>query len=287
MPVPERTLVGNPVFPISLGCMGLTYHGTMAPEVGVSIIHAALDGGINVLDTADIYGTYGNPGMSERRVREALDSWSGDRDQITVLTKGGNRREADDTITQHGDRAYLRAACEASLRALGVDQIDLYLLHRPDADVPFEDTVATLAELRDEGKVREVGLSNAGRAHIATASAVFPVAAVEVQFSPVERAGDELALYCGQSNIPFLSWSPLGGAGRVAELPTLVPSLAEIATQRGVTAYQVALAWHLAFSPTVIPVVGCMSVADVEQAIAAAGIELSADEVASISTNSR
>ena len=267
---------------IALGCMGLSYHGVLDDDYGVKVIKEALDRGVTLIDTADVYGPYGAPGTSERLVNRALGGWLRDTRHIIVATKGGHIRNRDDSISRVGRPEYLKRACEASLRALNVQTIDLYQLHGPDKEVPFADSVGALAELQKEGKIRDIGLSNVGRAHIEIARELVEVVSVQNRFSPLDRSSARVMEYCGQHGIAFLCWGPLAGL-RAEELPRLVPELGVVGSARGATAYQVALAWEMALAPGVIPVVGAMSRTDIARAMEACDLDLSTTELTLIS----
>jgi aryl-alcohol dehydrogenase-like predicted oxidoreductase len=267
---------------IALGCMGLSYHGVLDDDYGAGVIQEALDRGVTVIDTADVYGPYGAPGTSERLVSRALGGWPRDSRHIVVATKGGHIRNRDDSIRRDGRPEYLKRACEASLRALNVQTIDLYQLHGPDKEVPFVDSVGALAELQQEGKIRDIGLSNVGRAHIEIARELVEVVSVQNRFSPLDRSAGRVVQYCSQLGIAFLCWGPLAGP-RAQDLPRLVPELGVVGSAHGATAYQVALAWEIALAPGVIPVVGAMSRTDIAHAVEACDLILSATELALIS----
>jgi aryl-alcohol dehydrogenase-like predicted oxidoreductase len=183
--VQQRVLAGRSVGAIGLGAMPLSVEGRPDRERAVRTVHAALDAGVTLIDTADAYClTSDEVGHNERLVAEALASWGGDRDAVLVATKGGHTRPPDDSWGLDGSPAYLKAACEASLKALGVEAIGLYQYHRPDPAVPYEESVGALEELRQEGKVQLVGISNADPEQIRLAASITPLAAVQNELSP-------------------------------------------------------------------------------------------------------
>ena len=222
----------------------------------VAVIHAALDAGATLLDTADAYGFgEGDTGHNERLVTRALATWSGDRSRVTVATKGGIRRPKGAWLPD-GRAKHLREACEASRRALEVDTIDLYQLHVVDPRVPIETSLGQLAVLQEQGKVRDVGLCNVTVNQIRSAQAILPIASVQVSFSPVddENLRNGVAEYCRENDIRLIAYRPLGGEranrlGRDAEL-------SRVAAKYGVTGAEVALAWLRSFGNYVVPIPG-------------------------------
>ncbi|WP_375397942.1 aldo/keto reductase [uncultured Sphingomonas sp.] len=247
-------------------------------ERAIATICAALDAGATVFDTADCYGpSPAEAHHNEALLAEAIARWGGPRDAILLATKSGNVRTSGGWA-RDGRPEHIRAACERSLRALGVSRIDLYQLHGPDAAVPFADQVGALARLREEGKVGAVGLSNVGRRQLAEARAIVPIASVQNRYSIWAREAEGLLSYCTAEDIAFLAWSPLGGAGHVASLPVLDG----IATARGVSVQQVALAWLLARSPVMIPIVGATRPETARDSLAAVALRLTAEEKAAI-----
>lgn len=237
--------------------MPLSVEGRPDRGRAIATVHAALDCGVTLIDTADAYSLGGDDtGHNERLVGEAVRSWPGGAEAVVIATKGGHFRTADGAWHVNGHPDYLRAACEASLAALGVDVIDLYQFHRPDPAVPFEESVGALAELRAAGKIRLAGLSNVTVAQIDEASTIVPIASVQNEFSPAFRSSrDELA-HCDALGIAFLAWSPLGGMRAAAAMADRHVAFAKVATRHGVSPQQVALAWELAQAPCVIPIPG-------------------------------
>ncbi len=280
----QRSVAGRPVSAIGLGGMPLSLPGGGGRprpdrQQAVLTVHAALDAGVTLIDTADAYCLgHDEVGHNERLIAAALASWPG-RADVLVATKGGHIRPPDDSWALDGSPAHLRAACEASLRALGVEAVGLYQLHRPDPRVPWAESVGALEQLRTEGKIQAVGVSNADRAQIRAAAAITPLAAVQNQLSPAFRASlPELAL-CTELGIAFLPWSPLGGMGAAAGLGAEHAAFGEIARERGVSPQQVALAWLLALSPVCVPIPGASRPESVQDSAAAAGLELSESEL--------
>ena len=265
------------LFRIGLGTMPMSVPRRPDEAGAIRTIHAAIDAGVNLLDTADAYSDGPDDmGRGERLIAKALDGHPR-RDEVIVATKGGHTRSrGEGDWGLDGSRGYLRRACEASLRALGTDCIDLYQFHRPDPAVPFAEAVGALAELREEGKIRHAGLSNVTVAQLEEAEAIVPIAAVQNQLSleftsPLENG--EVAA-CAERGIPFLAWTPLGG---IPKAPG--SAVAEAARDRGVSPQRVALAWLLSLSPAVVPIPGSRRPATIEDSIQAVALELAPEEL--------
>ena len=280
---PTRILGDTEVFPIGLGEMPLSLKGRPDEDRAIRTIHAALDAGVNLIDTADAYAfddTDINHG--ERLVAKAL---KGRRDGVIVATKGGHLRDGQ-AWPIDGRPEHIRAACEASLRALETDRIDLYQFHRPDPHVPYAESIGAFRELQDEGKVRWVGISNANVEQIEEALGIADIVSVQNQLaldftSPVTKGEVEL---CTERGLAFLPWSPLGGIGKAggAEGHDAVTVAAEA---HGVSPQQVVLAWLLSLGPTVIPIPGSSRPETITDSAHAAELALSGDEVRAISAS--
>jgi len=278
--MPTRRLGGLRVSAIGLGEMPMSLAGRPDEAQSIRTIHAALDAGVTLIDTADAYCIDETEvGHGERLVAKALAAWPGDCDRVVVATKGGHTREGGEWNLD-GRPEQLRQACEASLRALGVGAIGLYQFHRPDPKVPFAESVGTMAELKDAGKVRLVGLSNVSVDQIRQARQLVQVASVQNEFSPRFRRSEGELAFCAAEGIAFLPWSPLGGIGRGRELGGRHRAFGEVAEAHGVSAQQVALAWQLAKAPAVIPIPGSSRPETITDSAAAAGLRLSDDELA-------
>jgi aryl-alcohol dehydrogenase-like predicted oxidoreductase len=278
--MPTRRLGGLQVSAIGLGEMPLSLAGRPDEAQAVRTIHAALDAGVTLIDTADAYcRDQSDFGHGERLVAKALAAWSGDRDRVLVATKGGHTRPGG-SWDLAGRPEYLRQACEASLERLGVEAIGLYQFHRPDPTVPFTESVGALAELRAAGKVRLVGLSNVSVDQIRQARELVEVASVQNEFSPRFRRSEGELAWCAANRIAFLPWSPLGGIGRGRDLGGRHRAFAEVAEGHGVSPQQVALAWELAKAPVVIPIPGSSRPETILDSAAAASLRLTADELA-------
>lgn len=257
------------------------------PPAGQAIraIHAALDAGATLIDTADVYCLDDSEiGHNERLIARALHEWTGDRDTIIVATKGGMTRPGG-TWGRDGRPAHLRAACERSLGALGVEQIHLYQLHAPDPAVPFEESVGVLARLRAEGKTRWVGLSNVTVAQIESARQIVPITSVQNRLNPFfpESRRDGVITACAQHELGLLAYSPTGGGRLNRKLP-MHPVVAAVARRRKASPHAVVIAWVLSQGPTVIAIPSSRSPEHAADAASAADLELSPEDLAEISS---
>jgi aryl-alcohol dehydrogenase-like predicted oxidoreductase len=278
--MPTRRLGGLQVSAIGLGEMPLSLAGRPDEAQAVRTVHAALDAGVTLIDTADSYcRDQSDFGHGEELVARALAAWPGDRDRVLVATKGGHTRPGG-AWDLDGRPEYLRQACEASLKRLGVEAIGLYQFHRPDPKVPFIESVGAMAELRAAGKIRLVGLSNVSIDQIGQARELVEVASVQNEFSPRFRRSEGELAWCAANRIAFLPWSPLGGIGRGRDLGGRHRAFAEVADARGVSPQQVALAWELAKGPVVIPIPGSSRPETILDSVAAMTLRLSNDELA-------
>jgi aryl-alcohol dehydrogenase-like predicted oxidoreductase len=268
---------------IGLGGMPMSIEGRPDEERSIRTIHAALDAGLTLIDTADAYHLQaGETGHNERLIAKALASYGGDTSAVLVATKGGHIRPGDGSWTLDGSPAHLREAAEASLKALGVDSIGLYQFHRPDPKVPYEESVGAVKELLDTGKIRLAGISNASVEQIDIARRILGegnLASVQNQFSPSFRSSEPELRHCAAHGIAFLPFSPLGGISRAGQLGQRHGAFQEVATARGVSPQQVALAWMLAKAPVVIPIPGASRPESVIDSAAAADLVLSGAEL--------
>lgn len=277
----QRRLADRTVGAIGLGAMPLSVDNRPDQAQAFRTVHAALDAGVTLLDTADAYCRGADEvGHNERLVAAALRAYGGDTSDVLVATKGGHTRPKGDSWGLDGSPEHLRRACEASLRALGVEAIGLYQYHRPDPAVPYAESLGALEELRQEGKIRLVGISNADPGQIELAMRTTVLAAVQNEYSPAFRSSRRELDLCARHGIAFLPWSPLGGAGRASGLGQQHAAFGEVARERGVSAQQVCLAWELAQDPVVIPIPGASRPASIEDSAAAADLQLTAEELA-------
>ena len=276
-----RRIGDRDVSAIGLGAMPLTMDQRPTEEDAIATVHAALDAGVTLIDTADAY-TWAErgPGANEEVVAKALASYGGSTDHVLVATKGGHTRDGADWGLD-GRPEYLRRACEASLRRLGVEAIGLYQHHRPDPDVPYEETMGGLKDLYDAGLIQRAGISNADPDQIRLAQKVLGDALVSVQnqFSPRFRSSEPEIGVCEDLGLAFLPWSPLGGIAKAKDLGSSYAVFNEVADDRGVSPQQICLAWELALSPCVVPIPGASRPASIQSSAEAVDITLSDDEM--------
>ncbi|MGX1973712.1 aldo/keto reductase [Streptomyces kronopolitis] len=301
--IPTRHLGGLAVSAQGLGCMGMSHgYGESDDAQSIATIHRALDLGVTLLDTSDFYGA----GHNEELIGRAV---AGRRDEVVLATKFGFANRLGEPTAIRGDAAYVRAACEASLRRLGVDHIDLYYQHRVDPQVPIEETVGAMAELVAAGKVRHLGLSEAGAATVRRAHAVHPIAALQSEWSLWTRDLEkEIAPVCRELGIGLVPFSPLGRGfltgrytsvkglpesdlrrsqprfadGNLEQNLAIVEKLDEIAAEKGVCAGQLALAWVQHRGDDVVPIPGTRRQKYLEENLGALALELTAEELAAI-----
>jgi len=244
---------------IGLGGMPMSVEGRPDERRSVATVHAALDAGITFFDVADAYHVHADEvGHNESLVAGAIASYGGDTSRVLVATKGGHLRPGDGSWTLDGSPEYLKRACDASLKRLGVEAIGLYQFHRPDPKVPFADSVGALRDLLDAGKIRMAGVSNVDPARIGQANEILGgrLASVQNEFSPAFRSSEPELELCTELGIAFLPWSPFGGIAHAGALGSRFAAFTEVGRARGVSPYQVCLAWMLARSPVLIPIPG-------------------------------
>ena len=255
---------------LGFGAMRITGEGIWGPppdrEAAKAVLRRAVELGVNFIDTSDAYG----PNVSEELIAEALHPYPGG---LVIATKGGLTRSGPGQWHRDGRPEHLREACEGSLRRLRVERIDVYQLHAVDRSVPLEESVAALAALRDEGKVAHVGLSNVGLDQLARARRIVPVVSVQNRYSVADRGSEPVVDLCEREGLAFLPWFPLGAGRLQAGGP-----IDRIAQAHEATPFQVALAWLLARSHTMLPIPGTSSIEHLEENVAAASLRLSEDE---------
>src|SRR5246127_5555238 len=260
---------------LGFGAMRLTGEGIWGPpkdrKAAVAVLRRAVELEVNFIDTADSYG----PNVSEELIAEALFPYP---EGLVIATKGGWDRPGPDQWTHDASPEHLRKAVEGSLKRLRLDRIDVYQLHAPDPVVSFGASVETLAELRNEGKIRLVALSNVTREHIERAIKIVPIASVQNRYSFADREWDYVVDYCEQNRIVFIPWFPLG-AGKVAGAV-----LNEVAQAHRATPKQIALAWLLQRSPMMLPIPGTSSIEHLEENVAAAFVRLDEEEYARLAS---
>jgi pyridoxine 4-dehydrogenase len=254
---------------LGFGARRLTGEGIWGPpkdrKAALAVLRKAVELGVNFVDTADSYG----PHVSEELIAEALFPYP---KELVIATKGGWNRPGPNQWTHDATPAHLREAVEGSLKRLRLDRIDVYQLHTPDPAVSFDVSVQTLAQLRDQGKIRLVALSNVTREHIERARKIVPVASVQNRYSFADREWDYVLDFCENRGIAFIPWFPLG-AGKVAG-----DVLNEIAQKQHASPKQVALAWLLRRSPIMLPIPGTSSVEHLTENVAAASLQLTPEE---------
>ncbi|MEV4461256.1 aldo/keto reductase [Microbispora sp. NPDC049633] len=267
---------------IGLGGMPMSIEGRPDEQRSIATIHAALDAGVTLIDTADAYHLHADEvGHNELLIAKALASYDGDTSDVLVATKGGHLRPGDGSWTLNGSPDYLKHACDASLKRLGVDAIGLYQFHRPDPRVPYEESVGAIRDLLDAGKIRYAGVSNANPEQIRQANDILGgrLVGVQNQFSPSFRSSEPELELCAELGIAFLPWSPLGGISRAGELGSRFAPFAEVARAHDVSPQQVCLAWMLAKAPVVIPIPGSSRPETILDSVRAADLELSPEEL--------
>jgi aryl-alcohol dehydrogenase-like predicted oxidoreductase len=265
---------------MGFGAMRITGPGIWGepkdPAEARKLLRRAVELGVTLIDTADAYG----PEVSERLIQEALHPYPAG---LVIATKGGLTRPAPERWDRDGRPEHLRRACEASLRRLRLERIDLYQLHALDPRVPLEDSVGELARLQREGKIRHVGVSNFDAAELGRARRILKVVSVQNRYNVGDRHSEDVLKICAGEGIAFLPWAPLAARERqAAEARGPVEALARLARSRGITETQAALAWLLARSPLMLPIPGTSSIAHLEENVAAAGMRLTPEELARI-----
>ena len=257
---------------LGFGAMRITGQGIWGepPDEGQAkaTLRRVVDLGVNFIDTADSYG----PEVSERLIAEALHPYA---DDLVIATKGGLVRPGPGRWEPDGRPEHLREACEGSLRRLRLDQIPLYQFHRPDPRIPLADSLGALVQLKDEGKIRHIGVSNVSAAQLRAAQQVTPVVSVQNRYNAADRQSESMVDLCELEQIAFLPWAPIQQADGN-------PAVTESARRHGASPRQIVLAWLLARSPQMLPIPGTGSPEHAETNVAAAAIELSPDEVAAI-----
>lgn len=279
----QRTIGSRRVSELGYGAMYLSVQGRPPEEQGLAALKEVIDGGVTLIDTADAYCfDLSDTGHNERLIARALRQHGVSQDALLVATKGGHIRP-DGGWDVDGRPEHLREACEASLRALGVEAIDLYQFHRPDPRVPFEDSVGAIAELKRQGKVRMVGLSNVSVAQIDAAQRLVEIVSVQNEFSHWQRRDDHNGVLqaCTERGIAYLPYSPFGGGARAKGLGE-IEAVARVARAQGATPHQVVLAWLLAKSPVIVPIPCSTDPERVRANLGAASLTLSAEELAQV-----
>ncbi len=284
----QRTIGGRQIGAIGLGGMPMSIEGRPDRDRSIATVHAALDAGVTLIDTADAYHRDpGEVGHNEELIAEALSSYGRGVQDVLVATKGGHLRPGDGSWTLNGRPEYLKDAAKASAKRLGVDAIGLYQFHRPDPSVPYAESVGAIRDLLDEGVIAMAGISNASVAQIDEANDVLGgrLVSVQNQFSPAFRSSLAELQHCAEKGIAFLPWSPLGGIANAGELGERHEAFRTVADARGVSPYQVTLAWELALAPVVVPIPGASRPASITDSAGAAELTLTDEEMRSLSAD--
>ena len=260
---------------LGFGSMRITGEGIWGepedPQAARALLRSVMDAGVNLIDTADSYG----PEVAETLIAEALYPYP---DGLVIATKGGFERPGPGRWQAACRPDRLKQCCEASLRRLRLERIDLYQLHTVDSKVPIEDSIGALAELQSEGKIRHVGVSNVSADELERARQIVPVVSVQNRYNLTDRASEEVLRECEREGLGFLPWFPLA----VGDLAKPGGPLDEVASSHGATPAQVALAWLLGTSPVTLPIPGTSSIAHFEENLGAAELELSDAELESL-----
>ena len=258
---------------LGFGAMRITGPGVWRdpPDRGAAkaALLRAVELDVNFIDTADSYG----PEVSENLIAETLHPYP---DDLVIATKGGLVRPGPGRWTPDGRPEHLRTACEGSLRRLRLDQIPLYQFHRPDPKVPVAESIGALAALKDEGKIRHIGVSNFSEPQLREAERITPIVSVQNRYNAADRSSESMVDLCEQEQLTFLPWAPTQEAAHNR-------AVTEVARQHGATLHQIVLAWLLARSPNILPIPGSGSADHIAENVAAAGITLSPDDIAAIS----
>jgi aryl-alcohol dehydrogenase-like predicted oxidoreductase len=260
---------------LGFGAMRITGDGIWGPpddpDGARAVLRRAVELGVHFIDTADSYG----PHVSEELIADALRGDGGYPEGLVIATKGGLERTGPNQWPRNGRPEHLRAACEGSLRRLGLERIDLYQLHAPDPKVPYEESVGAIKELQDEGKVRHIGVSNVSMRELRTARAIVAVVTVQDRYSLADRASQDVLDACERDGLGFIPWYPLAAGALGSD-----GAVHQIARAHGASVFQVAIAWLLRSSPVMLPIPGTKSIEHLEENLAAAGLELSDEELA-------
>lgn len=282
MPVTSRAMTDTDTFllggdlevgRLGFGAMRITGAGIWGEPADPSgcraLLRRIVQDGVNLIDTADSYG----PDVSEQLIAEALRPYP---DNLVIATKGGLERPGPNRWVANCRPDRLRRCCEASLKRLGLERIDLYQLHTVDPKVPIEDSIGALAELQEEGKIRHIGVSNVGLEDLERAQQIVPIVSVQNRYNVVDRASEDVLQECAQQQLAFFPWAPIASGNDIARHG---PAVQESAHRHGATTRQVAVAWLLAHSPVILPIPGTSSISHFEENLEAAQLELEEDEL--------
>lgn len=268
---------------IGLGTQNLSVAGRPDRDTSIATIHAALDAGVTLFDSSDAYTTEEDgQGHNELLVAEAIRTYDGDTSHVILSTKGGLVYRDGGAWIRNGNPEYLKEAAKASLKRIGGDALELYHFHKPDPGHDFGDSMTALRDLLDEGIIKRAGISNVDLDQILLAQEILGgrVSSIENHFSLGQRVQRAEMRYAADKGIAYLLWGPLGGLGGAAGLADRHPTLRTIADERGVSVYQVALAWEIQQSSTVVPIPGAVTPQQARDSAAAAGLALAPEEIA-------
>ena len=289
MTLQTRKIADLNVSLVGLGCMPLSNIKMVDHrEQAIATIHHAIDLGITLLDTANVYSpTWDTVGHNETLVAEAVRSYSGSADisKVVITTKGGITKPAENVAERDGTREGLLKACEASLKRLNTSSIELYQFHRHDPSVTYTEQMLSLKALKDAGMIKRIGLSNAQGPELAVALEILGgpndggVVSIQNEYSPRYRGEQDVLDKCAELGIAFLPWSPLGGAAQAGEVGSRYSDFASVATEVGATAQEVVLAWLLALTPVMIPIPGATKLATVDSIVRSSALKLSSAQV--------
>ena len=278
--MPTRRLGDLEVSAVGMGGMTLTQTVGTDQERAVTAVHAALDAGVTLFDTADAYGPTSELGVNERALVAALRSSPADLDRVVIATKGGHTRSDNATWWIDGSPDHLAAAARDSLVRLGLDALPLYQLHRPDPRVPFADSMGAMRQLVDDGIARRIGVSNVSEEQLEVAITIVGDSLVSVQneYAALARESEPVLRRCEQLGLAFLAWGPLGGRLAAKQLGDDASVFGEVARAHGVSPQRVAIAWVLSASPVLIPIPGASRPESILDSVAAVSLELTDDE---------
>lgn len=283
MTATARHVAGRDVHPIGFGGWPLASDERPDRARSLRTLHAAIDAGCQLFDTAIAYcANRAEEGHNEALIAEAVRTSSAPPGSILIATKGGSERGRRGEWVTAGRPEDLRRQCDASLRALGVDVIDLYQLHEVDGRLPLAEQIGALVELRNAGKVRAIGLSNVSPAELDEACRITDIASVQNEFSFTDQSDRPTLDHCVAAGIAYLPYSPLGGLGAARHLADRHPAAARVAAARGVSVQQIVLAWMLTLGKTVLPIPGARHAEHAVDSVRSADLQLSAEELAAL-----
>ena len=270
---------------VALGAMPLSTSGRPERSDAIRALHVALDAGVRLVDTADAYClNRADTGHNEVLVAQGLAAWDGPREEVVVATKGGHVRDEHGRWLVDGRREHILDAARRSRDRLGVDTIALYQWHRPDPQVPLEESMEAIATLLSDGVVADAGVSNLDVAQLERATTIAPIVSVQNELSPYERESWDVVRWCEERDVTFLAWGPLGGAGRAKSVgrDEETRAFGEVADRHGVSPQRVVVAWLLRASPAIVPIVGSRRPESILDSLAAEELDLTDEDLAAL-----